>query len=283
MQTKLLTIWMIILVPVFSFACQIVPTSTTPTIKPPPTIETQSKSAGKPIRLGVLSIRSANATQTEFGGIIAYLEQQTGRPFELIPLSQEEQFNQIESGEIDFLFSNPLSSVQIQRLYGTELLATFLRSHSGAYFGGLILVHSNSDIHTIEDLHGKNGTCVNHQTAAGGCIFQVNHLRQRDIDPFSDFANFTETPSQDNIVLGVLNGTFDVGFIRTGQLEQMLQESVIISLADFRIIDESNDDFYYRHTTSLYPEWAVSAHPQTDPELATLVKKTLVDMPIDQP
>ncbi|MEM7801805.1 MAG: PhnD/SsuA/transferrin family substrate-binding protein, partial [Chloroflexota bacterium] len=136
---------------------------------------------------------------------------------------------------------------------------------------------------TVEDLKEKRGTCVNFQAAAAGCIFQVHYLRQKGIDPFVDFAEFTETPSQDNIVLGVLNGTYDVGFIRTGQLEDMLKEELILSIDEFRIIDRADDDFFYPHTTPLYPEWQFSAHPNAERELVDKMRTALLNLPADHP
>lgn len=243
----------------------------------------QAQSSKDTIRVGVLAIRSAVAANTQYGSIMAYLEEEIEQPFTLIPVTQDDQFNLVESGELEFTLNNPLAGVQIQRLYDTEFLATLSRVNTGPFFSGLIIVKADSEIEAIEDLKGTKGTCVAHQTAAAGCNFQVYHLQQKDIDPFTDFASFTETPSQDNIVLGVLNGTFDVGFIRTGQLERMLNEGTLLSLDDIHILDQAEDDFFFPHTTILYPEWPFAALKNTDTELVEKVKQALLAMPSDHP
>ncbi len=243
----------------------------------------RAQPTGDSIKVGVLAIRSAVAANAQYGGIIAYLEEEIGQPVELVPLTQDEQFSKMEGGELDFTFNNPLAGIQVNRTFNTEVLATLSRKNTGPTFSGLIIVNKNSKYKTVADLKGAKGTCVNHQTAAAGCIFQVHHLQQQGIDPFTDFASFTQTPSQDNIVLGVLNGTFDVGFIRTGQLERMLREGTILTTEDFVILDQADDDFFFPHTTSLYPEWPFAAHPDTDPELVAAVQNALLSMPADHP
>lgn len=259
------------------------PTPSPETIEPTPASTLRAQPVGDSIKVGVLAIRSAAAANAQYGGIIAYLEEEIGQPFVLVPVTQESQFSLMESGELDFTFNNPLAGIQIQRMYRSQILATLSRKNTGPMFSGLIIVNRDSGIESVEDLRNKNGTCVNHETAAAGCVFQVHHLQEKGIDPFTDFATFTETPSQDNIVLGVLNGTFDVGFIRTGQLERMLSEGTILTMDDFEILDLADDDFYFPHTTALYPEWPFAAHPDTDPELVEAVQEALLALPEDHP
>ncbi|MDY6803926.1 MAG: phosphate/phosphite/phosphonate ABC transporter substrate-binding protein [Cyanobacteriota bacterium] len=228
-------------------------------------------------RVSVLGIRSAVKANAEYNGLIDYLSQATDRPFILVAHTLEDQFTQVKQGNVDFVFSNPLAAVQMRRLYGLKFLATLKRPKTGKEFGGLIIVRSDSDLEKLEDLRGKNVVCLNFQTAAGGCNFQIYHLRQKGIDPFADFGSFRELQSQDNIVFSVLNGTFDAGFIRTGQLEKMLAEGSLISLDELRILDLAADDYYYPHTTRLYPEWPFAAMPETDPETIAAVKDALLN------
>ena len=205
------------------------------------------------------------------------------RPFELVTLSQESQFTQVEAGNLDFTTNNPLAAVQIRRLYDTEFLVTHSRPKTGILFSALIVVKQNSNIKTIENLRGKKVACVDFETAAAGCVFQIYHLQQKGINPFQDFSSFIENKSQDNIVLAVLNGTIDAGFIRTGQLEKMVEKGLINSIDELRIIDRADDNFPYAHTTSLYPEWPIAALKNTDPQLVQDVKAALLNIPPEHP
>lgn len=238
---------------------------------------------GEPVKLGVLAIDSAVSVNERYGPLMQYLTATVGRPFELVILSQESQFTQVEQGKVDFTTNNPLAAVQIRRLHNTEFLVTHTRPKTGAEFSGLIVVDRDSNIYELADLKGKRGVCVAFQTAAAGCTFQIHHLQQNGIDPYTDFESFGENKSQDNIVLAVLNDTVDVGFIRTGQLEKMVDKGLIRDLDEVRILDPQDDDFFYTHTTDLYPEWPVAALPNTDPELTAQVQAALLAIPQDHP
>jgi len=259
------------------------PAQVVPVPSPSPVLATPPRASADAVRVGILGIRSAVAVTGQYGALTTYLSETVDRPFTLIPLNQEDQFTKVEQSNLEFVFSNPLAAVQIQRLYDTQFLATISRPQTGTKFSGLIVVNAESDIETLDDLRGKRGACVAFQTAAGGCNFQIFHLRQHGLDPYTDFSSFTETGSQDNIVLAILNNTVDVGFIRTGQLERMVDEGLVADMDEIRILDRIEDDYFYPHTTRLYPEWPFAALTNTDPELVEAVKTALLNIPPDHP
>lgn len=242
-----------------------------------------NKETEKPVSFGVLAIDSAVSVNERYSPLLTYLSEKLDRPVELVIMSQETQFTKVEEGSVDFSMNNPLAAVQIQRLYDTDFFLTLARPKTGTEFSGLIIADSNSDIKSVEDLKDKRAACVDFETAAAGCIFQIYHLLQQNFDPAQDFSSFVENKSQDNIVLSVLNGSIDVGFIRTGQLEKMLDKGLLTSLDEVRIIDQSDDDFLYPHTTALYPEWPIAALSTTDPQLKEQMKTALLELPPDHP
>lgn len=249
----------------------------------PPNLTESATTDQEAITLGVLAIDSALSVNERYSPLVAYLEDTLNQDFDLVPLSQQEQFEQAAAQDIDFIASNPLSSVQLQRLYNTEMLVTYSRPQTQTQFSGLIIVAADSEINSLEGLRNKTGACVNFQTAAAGCTFQIRHLLEQGINFQTDFASFTEQPSQDNIVLGVLNGTLDFGFIRTGQLEKMTRKGLIANPSVVKILDPMADDFFYAHTTALYPEWPIAALPHVNPDLKEAVQTALLTVPSDHP
>ncbi len=249
---------------------------------PSPPLTTEAP-AGEAVQFGVLAIDSAVSVNERYDTLLAYLSETIGRPFELVPLTQESQFVLVEAQELDFTTNNPLAAVQLQRLYQTQFLVTHSRPQTGTQFSALIIVRNDSDITELEDLRGKHVACVDFETAAAGCIFQIQHLLDHGIDPFTEFSEFEENKSQDNIVFSVLNGSLDAGFIRTGQLEKMIKRGILDNQAGIRVLDPAADGFYYTHTTALYPEWPIAALADTDPALVDAVKTALLTIPPDHP
>ncbi|ASC72119.1 putative selenate ABC transporter substrate-binding protein [Halomicronema hongdechloris C2206] len=237
----------------------------------------------RPVRVGVLAIDSALSMHKRYQPLIDYLAETLDRPVELVALTQDSQFTAVAAGEIDFIATNPLAAVQVQRFYHTEFLVTHSRPRSGSEFSGLIIARADSALQSLEDLRGQRVACVDFETAAAGCLFQIHHLRQAEIDPFKDFGEFIENPSQDSIVLAVLNRTIDAGFIRTGQLEKMVKNGLLPDADGIKILDQARDDFVYPHTTTLYPEWPLAALSDTDPALSDAVGAALLAMPPDHP
>lgn len=262
-------------------ACNQIEIPAEPTPTPVPSTPV-SQISGSPVRVGILVIDSAVSTNERYGPLLNYLEQKTGRPFQLVPLTQDSQFVEVAAGNLDFAINNPLAAVQLRRLYDTDFLVTHSRPKTGTQFSGLIIVRREIEIETLKDLQGKKAACVNFKTAAAGCIFQIDYLRQRGFDPFQDFSSFVENKSQDNIVLAVLNGTVDVGFIRTGQLEKMVENGLIESVDVVKVLNSVEDDFA-PHTTALYPEWPIAALKGTDTQLKAEVKQALLNIPHDYP
>ena len=81
----------------------------------------------------------------------------------------------------------------------------------------------------------------------------------------------------------MLNKTYDVGFIRTGQLEKMVKEGTLLNLDGIHIVEQADDDFHFPHTTRLYPEWPFAALADTDPELEAAVQAALLQLSAEHP
>ncbi len=250
-----------------------------------PTAASSTESYSQPaVRFGVLSTDSAISVNERYRPLLDYLESQMSRRFELVILNQDSQFEAVQQQQLDFTTNNPLAAVQLRRLYNIQFLVTTRRPEVGTQLGGVIIVQADSGIETIEDLRGKQAVCVDFQTAAAGCVFQIDYLQKQGFDPFTEFSRFIENKSQDNIVLAVLNGSVDVGFIRTGQLEEMLRNQMLTSLDRVQIFQAVDDDnFPLAHTTDLYPEWPIAALAEADPKLVAQVRQILLEIPPDHP
>jgi ABC-type phosphate/phosphonate transport system substrate-binding protein len=143
-------------------------------------------------------------------------------------------------------------------------------------FGGVILVKADSPIQTLADIKGKKFMCVKKSSFGGGQM-AWRLLLENGIDPLKDFATFAEGKKHDNVVLAVKSGVMDAGTVRSDTLERMAGEGKI-NMANFRIINQINDDFPFVHSTRLYPEWPMAAVKHVDAGKAAKVGAALQAM-----
>jgi diguanylate cyclase (GGDEF)-like protein/hemerythrin-like metal-binding protein/PAS domain S-box-containing protein len=88
----------------------------------------------------------------------------------------------------------------------------------------------------------------------------------------------TDMP-HDLAVYAVLNGRADAGFVRTGVLEQMVNEGKL-DLTQIRVIaPRTVPGFPLLLSTQLYPEWPFAAMPDVNEDLARQVAAVLLSLP----
>jgi ABC-type phosphate/phosphonate transport system substrate-binding protein len=229
------------------------------------------------INIGVMAPRGplkAMKRWIEFG---RYMSKQLGERVKITPLSPPNMVPVARAGSVDFTLANPTMAVILQEVYKAEPLAT-LTKKTGSQFAGVIVAKKGSGITKAADLKGKKVMALKFRRAAGAYTFQTYHLKQQGIDPHKDFASFTEGKRQDELILAVDRGDIDAAFVRSGMLESMAKEGKI-KLEDFVAVDQRDGDGLPQlHTTTLYPEWYLSAMKGTDKALAKRVKAACLSL-----
>jgi len=228
------------------------------------------------IKFGVMAPRGNLPALKRWTEVGKYLESETGSKVKIVPLKPNKAVKAASSGKVDYMLVNPVLTVLMQEKIGAIPMVT-MKKKSGSQFAGVIISKKGSGITKAADLKGKKVMGFKFKRSAAAYVFQVKHMMDNGIDPHKDFAQFKEAKSQDDIVLAVKSGGFDAGFIKSGLLEVMEKEGKV-SLADFEIIDQKSDSLSSVHTTSLYPEWYVSATSKADPATNEKVKAALMKL-----
>lgn len=216
------------------------------------------------INIGVLAPRGKLKTMKRWAGFAQYLQGQLQQTINIIPLPPADTLAAVQSGELDFILTNPVQTVKAVELHGAKILAT-LNKPSGSMFAGVIVSKKGSGITTAQDLINRKVMSLKFKAAAGAYTFQTYHLHQRGIDPHEDFASMRAGKKQDDLILAVKAGVIDAAFVRTGILESMAREGKI-KLDEFEIVDQhGSDEIKLKHTTSHYPEWYLTALKGAEP------------------
>jgi len=242
----------------------------------------------KEITIGVLAVRGEENSRQMWELTAKYLESKlAGYRFTLKPLTLSQMNAAVQNEQLDFVLTNTGNYVYLEALYGITRVATLKNMRQGqAYtsFGGVIFVRADrDDIEDLDDLKGKSFAAVSKQ-AFGGFQMAWRELKQRDIDPFTDFASieFLGFP-QDNIVKSVRDQKVDAGTVRTDTLKRMSLNGDI-ELDEFKILNpQVEPDFPFLRSTRLYPEWPFSRTKKTDDNFASQVVIALLSLTRDHP
>jgi len=241
-------------------------------------------------RIGVLAIRGEVAAWAEFNRTYGdYLTATAGNrfdppiTFEMEPLNFITLFTDVEEDNIDFFYVNPSAYSCIESQYGAHsLVSQISRRVVGGniyhltMFGGVIFTLSDNDsINTIQDLRDKSVAAASISGLGSGQM-QARVLQQQGLSYINDPAQLTFTSNQGKVVNGVLKGDFEVGWVRTDQIErtkdastgQLVDKSKIKIIEPIPGLDIDGEPFPFDSSTPLYAEWNIAALPTVPNDVA---------------
>jgi signal transduction histidine kinase/DNA-binding response OmpR family regulator len=233
------------------------------------------------IRFGVLVNQETQDVSARFAETISYLNQNIADyTFELVPMNFSDVTDMVENKEVDFVLVNPSMYVSlsvnqgVNRILTMKNLTDMIETTS---FGSVVFTKSNrTTFSTFSDLTEVSVGAVA-ENSFGGWQMALKEFQEAGIDPSVDFTNVAFTGSHDLVVDGVLSGIYDIGIVRTGVLEQLIDEGSI-SRDDIRVISEVSDDFPLLHSTHLYPEWPVAKTTHISTDLGSKVATALLQL-----
>lgn len=249
-----------------------------------------AEEATKTVRIGVLAKRGPERCLKKWSPTADYLTAQIpGHTFKIVSLGFNSINSAVENGRVDFVISNPSVYVGLEASYGTTRIATLKNLRIGRVcttFGGVIFYKADQkDINSLEDICGKDVMAVDENS--GSWHFAWRELKDKGIDPHSDFKSLQYGDTHDAVVYAVRDGKADVGIVRTDILERMELEGKI-RFSNYKILHKHGDEtcrehkrFPFAHSTRLYPEWPFAKSMHTLRELAEKVSEALLKMPAD--
>ncbi|OYY95513.1 MAG: hypothetical protein B7Y41_03140 [Hydrogenophilales bacterium 28-61-23] len=235
------------------------------------------------VTIGVINYRPKAEIEARWQPLMDYLTANLpDKQVRMLVLSRDEMEVALHRHELDFVFTNPAHFLQLrQRNSLSGALATLVELENGqatSALGGVIFTRAEqSGIANLNDLRGKtlahpgNGSLAGYQA-------QAFELVRADVHLPADVKLLPAVWPQDRVIEAVLNGKAEVGFVRSGVIEQMAHAGKL-DPRRLRIINRQDlPGFPFVVSTRLYPEWPFVALPHVDETLARKVAAALLSL-----
>lgn len=228
--------------------------------------------AQQPLKLGILSFRPEEQMQAQWQPFTDYLAEELQRPVELQLYGFEALEQAISDQALDLVITNSAHYVRVRQNFPLSgPLVTMIRQEGEqplSQFAGAMIMRSDEDADiSLQDLAQRRIAAVS-LGSFGGYQMQMMHLHEAGVRlPRTESILITGMP-HDAVVHAVLAGDADVGFIRSGVLEEMLQEGHLQSGLIQVVQQKQHKNFPYQVSTRLYPEWPVVMMPHIEEALS---------------
>lgn len=217
------------------------------------------------LNIGVLSFRPIGENQKIWQPLIDEVHKSNpSLDVNITSGSLEEVKKLTEKNSLDFVVVHPAAFVEMEYKYGISNIASIVREtkvkgHQLTTYGGVIVALSNRhDVHTLLDVRGKT-IATTHKQGFAAMLMQQETLSEVGIDILHDCKMIYTGQSSDTVIDALRNGSADIGFVRTGYIEEMISKGKLKE-AELTIINPQKEkNFPYLLSTKLYPEWAVAS------------------------
>jgi len=245
-----------------------------------PLLLSHSANAIESVHIGVLAFRPKPQTVEQWQPLGVALKQAIPEMDFIVEAYTYPELEEATAGKhLDFVLTNPGHYVLLSKRIGlTSPLATLAindHGHPSTNFGGVIFSHTDqTDIHSLNDIKGKTVAATSTESL-GGYQMQAYELSLNGITFPNEVRLMTTGMPHDNVVKAVLSGRAEVGFVRTGVLEHMVNEGKI-DPSQIKIINlQDHPEFPHKSSTRLYPEWPFASLPSTNENTARRVAAAL--------
>ncbi|NFG23722.1 phosphate/phosphite/phosphonate ABC transporter substrate-binding protein [Clostridium botulinum] len=170
--------------------------------------------------------------------------------------------DQIKKGTIDMGWFSPFAYVIAKSKANVTPLVT-PRVNGKTYYNGYIIANKNSGIKTLSDLKNKSFAYVD-KNSASGYLYARHILKANKMNPDRLFSDVSFAGSHDNVINGVLNGSFDAGATYNEALDKAKENGVNL-----------NDLIIVSMTDNIQKD-AIAVSPDMDLERAEAIKNAFV-------
>ena len=152
--------------------------------------------------------------QQRFTPLADYLSKQLGRQVLVrVGRDYEQHIEAVGLNSIDIAFMGPASYVKMVARYGPKPLLARIEIKGRPLLSGYIVTNVNSPLHSLADLRGKRFAFADPDSTMGSIVpryaMQQAGVGLKQLDAYQHLS------SHKDVALGVLNGDFDAGAIKS--------------------------------------------------------------------
>lgn len=238
-----------------------------------------------PYQFAVYAYESKAEVEQRYGALSDYLAEALNHPVALQVLDAEEIQRAVFANRIDFMLVNP-SLYEIIRNQNalTSVIATVERERQGKkseVLGGVIFaLNSSPKLARLQDIAGKTVAISSYSNAGA---FRLPLYEMHKVGMPKESVNYLLAGNNSAVVQAVLHGDADVGFVRTGILEEFFDQGRLEPDRVQVVNGKHYPDFPYLLSTSLYPEWPFVVTAQVNEETKKALSIALYSLRSDHP
>ena len=259
--------------------------------------------AAQGLTFGVLAEHPGEVVEARYRPLMEYLSAQLhGTPVRLEVLDHEQLTDAVVHNRLDLVLTNPGSFLLLRsrNSLGGALATVAARAadQSTTQMAGVIVTQAaRTDITRLTDLRGRR-IAVPTRQSLGGFQAPAFELLQAGIRipaattrpsavgrqaPSGTQIQLLEVGTHDAVIRAVLDGRADVGFVRSGVIENLTRDGGL-DPSRLRVLNrQPQGGFPFAASTRLYPEWPVVALPHLDATRARRISAALLGLEADHP
>ncbi len=174
----------------------------------------------------------------------------------------------MQNKQVDVAYYGPSSYLDAEDQASAEAIVKENSVTGGMGYYSLIISRKGGPIRTLADAKGKNFAFVDPNSTSGFRVPMFSFCTKLNIEPTQYFARITFAGTHENVILGVANGTIDVG--ATFDLG-------IIAAADKGQIKGLDQEFNVLFKSEMIPSSPIAVRRDLPATLKTELQKALVD------
>ncbi len=239
------------------------------------------------IRIGVLAKRGEERALARWSPMAHYLQQRMPRHrFRIIPMQFDEIPGLVDNNLVQFVIVNSAIYVDLTVRYGVRRILTLenrnAKGLSLTHFGSTLVARADTPKPKhLDEMAGERVAAV-HATSLGGWLMIKDEFESKGIGEH-DLKEVLFTNTHDAVIEAVISGRVDAGVVRSDTLERMINEEKVGPNAIRVIDDKSDEEFPFKVTSRLYPEWPIAKTRATPSPIAKEVANHLLALSSDQP